>query len=566
MVNPFPGLRPYEPEEDHLFFGREKETDDLVRRLRSHRFRRSSAHRAAEVLAGSLRLIPSLQSGFMVTAGSRWRVAICRPGEDPIGRLAEALDHPDVIGAPSDALAGTNRVLLEATFRRGALGLADAVRFARIPAHDNVLILVDQFEELFRFRRSRNVENSREEAVAFVKLLLEAARQTEVPIYVVLTMRSDFIGDCMDYPGLPEAVNESQYLVPRMTRDELRSAITGPVAVAGGRIAPRLVVRLLNEVGDDQDELPLLQHALMRAWDHWAAHRSGDEPIDVLNYEAIGTLRHALSQHAEEAYEKPGRGSQASGGRPLQGADGQFSDPRGSDGRPRSGPGRDLRALKRASPGSSRSSSSGALVPDAARHRAPASAVIVDVSHESLMRCWERLIVGRSKSGRRPHCVRLSREASWFDQGAAGLWGDPAQLALRWRHASRLPRRGRDDTTRRSTARCNSSLSEEERDRQRAERRQRRLRYLELAWGSAGVLLVMTSCSSTCSRARVRRKRAEDSLGIANRAVNETWRPRSRANSWPPSRRTHSCCGGSLERARPFYQQLVNTAPAARRS
>ena len=248
MVNPFPGLRPYEPEEDHLFFGREKETDDLVRRLRSHRFLSvvgtSGSGKSSLVRSG---LIPSLQSGFMVTAGSRWRVAICRPGEDPIGRLAEALDHPDVIGAPNDALAGTNRVLLDATFRRGGLGLADAVRFARIPAHDNVLILVDQFEELFRFRRSRHIENSRDEAVAFVKLLLEAAKQSEIPIYVVLTMRSDFIGDCMDYPGLPEAVNESQYLVPRMTRDELRSAITGPVAVAGGRIAPRLVVRLLNE-------------------------------------------------------------------------------------------------------------------------------------------------------------------------------------------------------------------------------------------------------------------------------------------------------------------------------
>ena len=63
--------------------------------------------------------------------------------------------------------------------------------------------------------------------MAFVKLLLEATKQRALPVYVVLTMRSDFIGDCMRYPGLPEAVNEGQYLVPRMTRDELRSAITG---------------------------------------------------------------------------------------------------------------------------------------------------------------------------------------------------------------------------------------------------------------------------------------------------------------------------------------------------
>jgi hypothetical protein len=147
--------------------------------------------------------------------------------------------------------------------------LVAAVKQARLSADDNVLILVDQFEELFRFRRSRQIENSRDEAVAFVKLLLEAARQTPVPIYVVLTMRSDFIGDCMDYPGLPEAINESHYLVPRMTRDALRSVITGPIAVAGGKITPRLVLRLLNDLGDNQDELPLLQHVLMRMWNHW---------------------------------------------------------------------------------------------------------------------------------------------------------------------------------------------------------------------------------------------------------------------------------------------------------
>ena len=118
--------------------------------------------------------------------------------------------------------------------RRGSLGLVSAVRQARLPEYDNVLIVVDQFEELFRYRASQ-IAGSRDDAVAFVKLLLEATHQQQVPIYIVLTMRSDFIGDCMEYPGLPEAINESHYLVPRMRRDELRSAITGPISVAGAR-------------------------------------------------------------------------------------------------------------------------------------------------------------------------------------------------------------------------------------------------------------------------------------------------------------------------------------------
>src|SRR4029077_13200262 len=82
---------------------------------------------------------------------------------------------------------------------------------------------------------------------------------------------------------------------------ELRLAITGPVAVGGGEIAPRLVTRVLNEVGDDPRQMAVLQHALMRTWDYWAAHHTID-PIDFHDYEAIGTMRDALSRHADEAY------------------------------------------------------------------------------------------------------------------------------------------------------------------------------------------------------------------------------------------------------------------------
>ena len=86
---PFPGLRPFEPDEDHLFFGREKEIDDLLRRLHSCRFLSvvgtSGSGKSSLVRSG---LIPSLHSGFMVTAGSNWRVATFRPGGDPIGNLA----------------------------------------------------------------------------------------------------------------------------------------------------------------------------------------------------------------------------------------------------------------------------------------------------------------------------------------------------------------------------------------------------------------------------------------------------------------------------------------------
>ena len=176
-LNPFPGLRPFDPDEDHLFFGRETATDELLRRLRRNRLLAvvgsSGSGKSSLVRTG---LIPSLHSGFMVQAGSTWRVAILRPGEDPIGNLAAALDRPEVLRT-GDELAGASRMMLEATLRRSPQGLADSVRYAGIGGHENVLVLVDQFEELFRFKSVSRRADARDEAVAFVTLLLEAAQQ-----------------------------------------------------------------------------------------------------------------------------------------------------------------------------------------------------------------------------------------------------------------------------------------------------------------------------------------------------------------------------------------------------
>ena len=182
------------------------------------------------------------------------------------------------------------------------MGLVECIRQARIPAHENILIIADQFEELFRFKNSRQLRESHDDAIAFVKLLLNAVSQQQIPIYVVITMRSDFIGNCTEFEGLTEAINDGQYLVPRMDREERRSAITGPVAVGGAEISPRLILRLLNDVGDDPDQLPILQHAMMRTWEYWQENHAEGEPIDLNHYEAIGTMAEALSRHAEETY------------------------------------------------------------------------------------------------------------------------------------------------------------------------------------------------------------------------------------------------------------------------
>ena len=116
---------------------------------------------------------------------------------------------------------------------------------------------------------------------------------------MIVTMRSDYLGNCVQFRDLPERINEGLYLVPRMRRDQLEEAIAGPVAVEDAEIAPRLLQKLLNETGDDPDQLPVLQHALLRAWNAW---NQAPRPLDLQDLDAVGGMKDGLSRHADEIF------------------------------------------------------------------------------------------------------------------------------------------------------------------------------------------------------------------------------------------------------------------------
>ena len=255
ITNPFPGLRPFETNEYRLFFGREGQADELISRLQRSRFLAvvgtSGSGKSSLIRAG---LMPALRGGMMAGAGSGWRIAVMRPGGNPIGNLAIELVKKEVLAEAGAGLdADEAEAVIDATLRGGSLGIVEVARQGRLRPNEKLLIVVDQFEELFRFRAAREATSTADEASAFVKLLLEASKQRELSIYIVLTMRSDFLGDCAQFQGLPEAINEGQYLIPRMTRDERRFAVTGPVGVTRGKISEPLVNRLLN----DEEEITI---------------------------------------------------------------------------------------------------------------------------------------------------------------------------------------------------------------------------------------------------------------------------------------------------------------------
>jgi len=286
-VRPYIGLRYFEETDASLFYGRDEHTTELLGKLARNRFvavlGSSGSGKSSLVRAG---LLPELRSGMIPQAGPRWIVVEFKPGNGPLLELAaglrSSLDVPDA------------RALLE----EGPLGVANAVASARLERNTNVLVIADQFEEVFRFQREERDMGRETEAIqgcqALVRRLLDATAASDVALYVLLVMRSDYLGECSQFPELPERMSQSVYLVPRLRRDQVQEVITAPV---GNAIEPALLQELLGKAGGDPDQLPRLQHLLSRMWD-----LAGGGQMTMTHYETAGGWDGALGQHLDAVY------------------------------------------------------------------------------------------------------------------------------------------------------------------------------------------------------------------------------------------------------------------------
>ncbi len=446
-LQPYPGLRAFERAESRIFFGRQQQIDELLIRLKKHQFLAvlgaSGSGKSSLVKAG---LLSGLEKGYMGEVGSCWSIAEMRPGDQPFMRLAEAL-LTDKTFATAWNKDTKSIPTLTAELRRGSRSLHEILTLSLLPQGTRLLLLVDQFEEIFRFR-----EQQQNQAVAFVALLLEATQHPD--IYVVITMRSDFLGDAAEFHQLPEAINDGLYLIPRLTREQLQQAIALPVQLFGGKIDAELTNHLLNEAGDDSyevgsnfdrmrkvsDQLPLLQHAMMCLWDE-----DRDKTLTLTEYKALNGLRGALNDHVEQAWDELAKLEGFKGKQAQNIAELMF--------RALTEYNRDGQAIRRPLKVQTllemadtdlvtltkiinlfRQSGCNFLMPPPAMELS--AATTLDISHESLIRQWQRLQQWVVAEDKKATLYRRLQEAAQLrsDNKGGELWhGTDLALAKDWK-------------------------------------------------------------------------------------------------------------------------------------
>ncbi len=426
--NPFPGLRPFAPEESDLFFGRAGESGEVLDKLLKNRFvtviGASGSGKSSLIYCGILPRVRKLDN----TESAAWKIISFRPGNDPFGNLADAMAE----NGKDDQRETILKELLA-----GPDGITEAIK--KIIAKDGgkVLLVVDQFEELFRYSSLGKSDSSHVTTAKFVDCVVNSVGQNTVNVFTIVTMRSDFIGECAHYQGLTQLINNSNYLVPHMGTENYREAIVGPVNYAGAKIDPKLVEILLSDIGDRTDQLPVLQHAMMRTWNRWQELDEPEREINKTDYDSVGTMSDAMSLHANEAYEE--------------------LNPRGREiceimFKTITEKGSDNKGLRHPSSVTTIKSIAGCtgeeLFEVVGKFRIPSRSFItprqnvplddnsiIDLSHESLMRLWDRLREWVDDEAASVQMyLRLSEASAMYQQGRTSLWRPPdLQLAINWR-------------------------------------------------------------------------------------------------------------------------------------
>jgi WD40 repeat protein len=281
---PYQGLRAFGEEDAQWFFGRDREVQRLVEKLKSSRFLAvlgpSGSGKSSLVRAG---LVPRLRAGAL-TGSARWRVCVLRPGAAPLTALAAQLATVQGGQAMQATLDG-----LEQDPR--SLHLSVELALAGRPAGERVVVVVDQLEEVFTLCREEA-----QRRLLFANLLYASGAAGGRTV-VIVTLRADFYSRCADYPEFAQLLAAQQILVGPMDTDGLRQAIQEPARRVGLTLEDGLADTILTDVAAEPGALPLLAHALLEVWEH----RDG-ATLTLSGYRGAGGVHGALAQRAEEIY------------------------------------------------------------------------------------------------------------------------------------------------------------------------------------------------------------------------------------------------------------------------
>ncbi len=283
--NPYKGLLAFEEVDAAYFFGREKLIGNLLDKLHDDqalaRFLAvvgpSGSGKSSLIYAG---VVPALRSGAL-PGSNRWFVTTMVPSTNPLSELESAL--LSVAVKPVDHL--------QDQLRTDSRGLVTAVQQVLTDTDNDLLLIIDQFEEVFTLVPDET------ERVQFLNLLYTATIDPHSRLHIIVTLRADFYDRPLLYDTFGALMQARTHIVLPLSESELERAIVAPAQRVGVQIEPNLTAAIIADVRAEPGALPLMQYALTEVFE-----RRDGQIMTLEGYEDIGRAAGALARRAERVY------------------------------------------------------------------------------------------------------------------------------------------------------------------------------------------------------------------------------------------------------------------------
>ncbi|WP_414588868.1 eIF2A-related protein [Scytonema sp. PCC 10023] len=285
--NPYQGLAAFTEVDAAFFFGRETFVNGLLKAVNQQPLvgviGPSGSGKSSVVYAG---LFPQLR------ISGNWLIESIRPGDKPFYQLASVLVR--LLEPETGETAQLREAVgLAADMELGRITLPTVIsRINERQTGKRLLLFIDQFEELYTLCQNKEVIER------FVDALLAAIHLDNFTL--VFTLRADFYNFVLAYRPFRDALQQfSPQLLSSMNREECKRAIEQPAQKMEVQLEGQLTERILDDVGNEPGNLPLLEFALTRLWSLQQKRK-----LTHARYDEIGGVKKALANHAEEVYKR----------------------------------------------------------------------------------------------------------------------------------------------------------------------------------------------------------------------------------------------------------------------
>jgi WD40 repeat protein len=211
-------------------------------------------------------LISELKRDFLGIAGRKWKTTTIRPGISPLENLAAGLTE---LMDSDSKLKLEDEFVLTQKMKSANDGLRRAsIQYLNRKNGYNHLLVIDNFEDLFHLheKHNRNVNSDWvNDITSFIQNISKCASHSDVPLYFLIILRSDFVPHIFEYRNFHDLLSKSQYTIPQFRRSDFQEVVLSMMSPSALSINKEAIDLLYLQFGKDLKNLKLLELCIEKA-------------------------------------------------------------------------------------------------------------------------------------------------------------------------------------------------------------------------------------------------------------------------------------------------------------